>query len=224
MLRLPSGISKRFLSVYHPTEELAKKRSEATPYASIPKPQHVLHIMTTAASNFLSLQAASRIESTPRSPERQPTPAEPSSQLVPCLVGLGIRHDLLRKLLPRHRPRKRPRLQRHRLRKLPRNLNPPYIRIRQLLERGRTQIQIVCPVAAGTGVLDGHDHAVGWFARLPHFDFVAAEGVVVGVAGVVEAHGGLGEGGDEVAVAVLAAAGAEAYAWGVEGSVAFVDG
>ncbi len=53
---------------------------------------------------------------------------------------------------------------------------------------------------------------------------MAAEGVVVRVAGVVEAHGALGQGGDEIAVGVLDAAGAEADAGGVEGCVAGEDG
>lgn len=76
----------------------------------------------------------------------------------------------------------------------------------------------------GAGIHDGDDHGVGGVGGLPHFDFVAAEGVVVRVAGVVEAHGALGQGGDEIGVGVLDTAGAEADAGGVEGCVAGEDG
>ena len=111
-----------------------------------------------------------------------------------------------------------------RIHKLPRYLNPAHAGLIQQIERGGTEIEVVFPVAPGTGVGDGDGHALGRFARLPDFELVPAEGVVVGVAGVVEGHGAGGEGGDVVGVLVEMAAGSEADGGGVEGSVAFVDG
>ena len=108
--------------------------------------------------------------------------------------------------------------------KLPRDLDPAHVGIRQLVEGGGAEVEVVLAVATGAGVLDGDDDAVGRFARLPHFDLVPAQRVVVRVGRVVDAHGAGGQGGDVVGVGVLAAAGAEADGGGVEGSVAFVDG
>ncbi len=78
-------------------------------------------------------------------------------------------------------------------------------------------------MAAGTRVHDGDGDALVGLSALPDLDSVAADGVVVGVAGVVEGHGAGGEGGDVLGVEVLVAAGAEADAGGVEGPVAVVD-
>lgn len=79
-------------------------------------------------------------------------------------------------------------------------------------------------MAAGARVLDGHDDRVGRVGGLPHPDLVAADGVVVGVAGVVLAHRHLGERGDELGVLVQDTAGTEADAGGVEGALAVEDG
>lgn len=79
-------------------------------------------------------------------------------------------------------------------------------------------------MAPRTRVHDGYGDAVVGFAVLPDLDLVAAQGVVVGVAGVVQAHGSGGERGDVVGVLVLVSAGTETDARRVEGSVAFVDG
>ena len=187
-------------------------------------------ILTKTAHSYHSL---SDLASGPRptlDSKRHPnssTPLNPTSQLVPWFgVLLGVRNDLLvhGDLLPRHGAGKRPRLERHVVDKLPRDLDPAHVRVGELVEGGGAEVEVVLAVAARAGVLDGDDDAVGRFARLPDFDLVPAEGVVVRVGGVVDAHGAGGEGGDEVGVGVLAAAGAEADGGGVEGSVAFVDG
>ena len=79
-------------------------------------------------------------------------------------------------------------------------------------------------MASGTRVDDGHDHARGRVGVVPDLHFVSAQWVVVGVAGVVQLHRAGRERGDVVGVLVLVPAGAKADAWGVECSVAFVDG
>lgn len=126
---------------------------------------------------------------------------------------------------PSDSPRKRPHLQSDRLHELPRDLDPADIRIIELIESGGAKVEVEVAVrTTGAGIHDGDNHGVGRVGGLPHFDFVAAEGVVVRVAGVVEAHGALGQGGDEIGVGVLDTAGAEADAGGVEGCVTGEDG
>lgn len=126
---------------------------------------------------------------------------------------------------PSASPSKRTHLQSDGLHELPGDLDPAHIRVIELVERGGAEVEVEVAVrTTWAGVHDCDNHGVGGFRRLPYFDFVAAERVVVGVAVVVEAHCALGQGGDEIAVGVLDTAGAETDAWGVEGRIAGEDG